>query len=288
MLLSEQPAAQAGPRRLAPGVPWLIGLTAVLVGTLALVVGEFGSPVATASSLPRPLTATPIDRPVDDVLAELQAAAAAQPSGVAADGSYRVMETFQGSVFVEGAPEVYPMQPEFVTRTRAADGSLRELRVAGSADGLDENEEVQVLPPGSIISDTTLREDAARTFLGDATPEELRSSVLDDYRSLATEHVLRWFGELPIAGVIGGPEQATAIGVLRSTQGVTLLGDVIDREGRDGIAIGMNAPMRGSWTMLIFDEGTGKLLSAETIDTNQPEGFPATSNDVIHYSIWRI
>ncbi|GAB3279117.1 hypothetical protein GCM10027589_05540 [Actinocorallia lasiicapitis] len=82
--------------------------------------------------------------------------------------------------------------------------------------------------------------------------------------------------------------QAALLKVLAAEEALVFQGDVTDRLGRRGIAIGVDSAFGGLPTRytLIFDSRTGALLAEEKALTGSPGSLGVAPGSLLSYSLW--
>nr|WP_281360953.1 CU044_5270 family protein [Schumannella luteola] len=287
------PRASHRPR---PAVYWIIGLAAALTIALVVTLTNLGQPVPASLAAPPRLKATPIAEGSDATLARLIAAARSQPDTTAEQDFDIRIEGWYSNVTVTEKETAWVVQPQEVTLRRYADGSGRVETHAGPVRWGAEPPDLSAAP-GSLISrddypageypmlyptppPTTGAELRAyiEAILSGGTPDVTLTT--GDYFNEAESVRNEW--------VLSGARSAALLELIRSLDGVEMLGRVTDRLNRPGIAFQAKSGEKGSFrTILIFDETTGALLSSERVYIGGAKDVTYPSGSVVSYTAWK-
>lgn len=282
------------PRRsiLRPIVRW--GWT-VPVAAAAVVVALTVGPIAATPSYaatPPPLATQPLDDTIDEVVSEsldiLRAATATTPS--------RDAEVVRWSLREDGTddPVIVPEWQEWVWN---ADGTGYLSARAGAPYSVTDDGKI-VAPVGNAPDEGDPIKPATSSqsdfgFFPDAPPEDARE--MRDYLT-ANAHLpkdpdaLAWWGAISLLRdewTLTADQQATALEILTDTGGLSLLGTVEDRFGRDGIALSVTSANRDQFgATIVLDQASRQIIAADIIYNGGNNRLDLDAGSVIEYSAW--
>lgn len=287
------PAAPPVPRQaVAVRRPGRLGLAVALatVLVLALSVAVLGRelgldrPAGGAfAATPAPLRYTPAGEDAAAALRRVADRTAALPD-TTGDGRYALVETrsWDLSTLVDGDRRVTSAVVESRTSTWIADdGSGRRARMyqvpgerphvddtTSSAGGLSLMWPLRSLP----ADDAALARELERGHPVENGPAERLVAIGDAYRQMPLPPAVR----------------AAVLRYLATTPGLMLTGRVVDRAGREGLAVSVDSDHSGLPTRytLIFDPADGRLLGSEDTLTTTAGKLGVRVPSVIAYTVF--
>lgn len=291
---SSRPARRPSP---ASGRPWkrfaLPAFATAAAATAIAVVLPLLAPTAATAFTPPPLAYSPIEQSVSEVIADARAELLARTDGV----SSRTVETV--GWYVELEPEESDdvvIMPQRIERTWNEDLSGRQIITAGKPYWADPNStapiSADVPVEGTVISEMEFgpgeffapiveppsdQPDELRAVLsrlGMAHDGEDAASLIDGVESLMS----LWS--------LGDAQHAALLSLLGESDGLKVLGETIDREGRDAIALGAESlDYAGTSRTLLISAETGRIIGIERARiTPLP---PLAAGDVLSYTLWK-
>jgi hypothetical protein len=248
---------------------WALSAAAALVVASVITIASLTVSPPAGVAAPPDLDPVPIDSTLSEVLAEMSANARQLP-GDTSLGHIVESEAWYSDITIGEESTTYFVQPQLVHLEWNADYSGFVETRAGEVRWGDPVDTDGMAEPGELLSrydypepgtfpmgfpqpppDTAdaFRDYIRATYTGfdDATPAASYFAALEDIR-----------GTWPLTG----PQAAGALDFIGTLPDVELLGEVVDRLGRTGIAVATETETHR--LVLVFDRSTGLLLSAET------------------------
>ena len=283
----------APPRRriLRPIFRW--GWT-VPVAAAAVVVALTVGPIAATPSYavtPPPLAIQPLDDSIDVVSESrdiLTAATATTPS--------RDAEVVRWSLREDGAddPVIVPEWQEWVWN---ADGTgYLSARAGAPYSVTDDGRIVEPVGDAPDEGDPIERATSSKSdfgFFPDEPPADARE--MRDYLA-AQAHLpndadaLAWWGAISLLRdewTLTADQQAAALEILADTGGLSVLGTVEDRFGRDGIALSVTSANRDQFgATIVLDQASRQIIAADIIYNGGSKRLDLDAGSVIEYSAW--
>lgn len=271
---------------------WMVPAAAAAV-VVALMVGPIAATPSYAAT-PPPLMTQPLNESIDDVVSEslgvLRGATATTPS--------RDAEVVRWSLREDGKnnPVIVPESQEWVWN---ADGTGYLSARAGAPYSVTDEGKI-VAPVGEAPDEGDPIKPAATSssqsdfgFFPDEPPADARG--LRDYLT-ANAHLpndpdaLAWWGAISLLRdewTLTADQQAAALEILADTGGLSVLGTVEDRFGRDGIALSVTSANRGQFgATIVLDEVSRQIIAADIIYNGGNSRLDLDSGSVIEYSAW--
>jgi hypothetical protein len=281
---ARRPVAARRPGRLGLAV----ALATVLVVALSIaVLGRtpgLDRPAGGAyAATPAPLQYTPAGEDAAAALRRIAARTASLPD-TTGDGRYALVETRSWDLFtlVDGDERVTSAVVESRASTWTADdGSGRTARmyqVPGDRPHVDDRTmsagELSLMWPLRSLpaDDAALARELERGHPVENGPAERLVAIADAYRQMPLPPDVR----------------AAVLRYLATTPGLTLTGRVVDRAGRDGLAVSVDSDYSGLPTRytLIFDPDDGRLLGSEDMLTTTAGKLGVPVPSVIAYTVF--
>ncbi|AYF97202.1 hypothetical protein D7I47_02350 [Protaetiibacter intestinalis] len=248
---------------------WRVPALAVsgLAGALAILftaVSVFHAPQASMAAPPA-LEFAATEESVGHLMSRLSSAAESLP-GASGSAERIDYEAWYSEVIVDEDHAVHYVQPYTVSRVRNADFSGSQTTWAGDIRWGTVPADDDADEPGTLLEELTFN--AGEFPLVYTTPPPRSASSLRDYfqavlgDSPSTGDYFRAIHDLSLEWVLDGPQMAAVYELVAELPDVTVAGTTTDRLGRAGVGI-ETATRVGFRDVLIFDENTGGLLSAE-------------------------
>lgn len=287
--------------RSAPPVPLRPQRVGVIVSTVAAAITLLLSVATLVALQPRPAAAfsppllevQPTEGNATAVLGTLSMIAR---SGTI-DSATRVeieVETWSMDIMIEPNEQTTFVQPREIVRTRDADLAGEVVVSAGSVRWGSVPPDMTPPPPGEELERHSYEagsypllfptpppsdEPTLRTYLSTSLGLTADSAAGDYFRAVQD---LR--NEWPLSG----PQCAAVLDLLADLRDVELLGEVIDRLDRPGLAFSTSTRMGGAFEdVLIFSPDTGCLLSAEVIYVGGLDDVALAERTVTNYTAWK-
>lgn len=269
---------------------WTVPVAAAAV-VVALTVGPIAAAPSYAAT-PPPLATQPLDDTIDDVVSEslgiLRAATATTPS--------RDAEVVRWSLREDGAddPVIVPEWQEWVWN---ADGTGYLSATAGAPYSVTDDGKI-VEPVGDAPDEGDPIERATSSqsdfgFFPDEPPADARElrDYLTAHAHLPTDaDALAWWGAISLLRdewTLTANQQAAALEILAATGGLSVLGTVEDRFGRDGIALSVTSTSRDQFgATIVLDEVSRQIIAADIIYKGGSNRLDLDTGSVIEYSAW--
>ncbi|MCK6065727.1 MULTISPECIES: hypothetical protein [Microbacterium] len=269
---------------------WTVPVAAAVV-VVALTVGPIAATPSYAAT-PPPLTIQPLDDTIDDVLSEsldiLRAATATRPS--------RDAEVVRWSLREDGTddPVIVPEWQEWVWN---ADGTGYLSARAGAPYSVTTDGKI-VEPVGDAPDEGDPIETARSSpsdfgFFPDEPPANARE--MRDYLTVQAHlpndaDALAWWGAISLLRdewTLTADQQAAALEILAATGGLSVLGTVEDRFGRDGIALSVTSANRDQFgATVVLDEASRQIIAADITYNGGSNRLDLDTGSVIEYSAW--
>lgn len=269
---------------------WAVPVAAAAV-VVALTVGPIAATPSYAAT-PPPLATQPLDNSIDDVVSEslgiLRAATATTPS--------RDAEVVRWSFREDGAddPVIVPEWQEWVWN---ADGTGYLSARAGAPYSVTDDGKI-VEPVGDAPDEGDPIEPARSSqsdfgFFPDEPPADARE--MRDYLTVHAHlpkdpDALAWWGAISLLRdewTLTADQQAAALEILAATGGLSVLGTVEDRFGRDGIALSVTSANRDQFgATIVLDEASRQIIAADIIYNGGSNRLDLDPGSVIEYSAW--
>lgn len=296
-LLSTKPNAEIVP--VLPGRSdarkWITAIVAILILASVFFAGNvIPRPGASAATLP-PLTSSPIDGTLEDVLERLSVAAQNTQNKPASHQRSVVYETWSADIAVgDGRSVEVFIQPQEIKRTWSDDLSGRIQTRAGAVRWGEQTDSAPASKPGTILDDSTFGP-GEYPALFPATPPtsagEMRT-YLSSVLGLTDESTAgEWFKaiqDLRSDWPLSGAQTSPLVQIIKTLPDVVVSGTVVDRIGRTGIALETETRADGRFKdILVFDGTTGLLLSAEDVYLGGLEDTNLPAMTVLSYIAWK-
>lgn len=200
-----------------------------------------------------------------------------------------IFYTWSEATFVDaqGAIVSQNVEPSMRTIVFHADGSEQQTTVAGQP--FPGQEHAGLREPGTVLLDEHLApEETLSGILAEPIPSEASQlatwieETLDINPKDANAVTREITGVLASANVTPGGQEAAVLEYLSQLPAVSLLGEVQDRNGRDGVAFATESDLNSDYHVLIVNPDSGQTLGTETIHA------PANGSDptVTYYASW--
>jgi hypothetical protein len=290
LILSEDgPTVESTPRRARHWWPLWVPAAAALLALLTVVLLPH-PPTAVAS--PPLLRPAPLNESLQQVVTQLSQKARAEVAPQLGSVSY---DAWSASVEVDADhPKVF-VQPTLIERRFSVeDGSGSVRMTAGEIAYGSPTDASPATPAGTVLEEyeygpgeypllyqEPLPDDAVEVpaYFERAVGQPLDSTAGDYFKlvqDFGTEHI------------VAGPDAATLLTFLAQLDDVTVLGDVADRLGRDGVALSTSTRADGAFQdILIFSRDDGRLLTAEEVYLGGLDGLDIDYPTVFNYISWR-
>lgn len=269
---------------------WTVPVAAAAV-VVALTIGPIAATPSYAAT-PPPLATRPLDDTIDDVISEsldiLRAATATTPS--------RDAEVVRWSLREDGAddPVIVPEWQEWVWN---ADGTGYLSARAGAPYSVTDDGKI-VEPVGDSPDEGDPIERATSSqrdfgFFPDEPPVDARE--MRDYLTVHAHlpddaDALALWGAISLLRdewTITADQQAAALEILAAAGGLSLLGTVEDRFGRDGIALSVTSTSRHQFgATIVLEEASRQIIAADIIYKGGSDRLDLDTGSVIEYSAW--
>lgn len=282
-------ARSSRPLRIALRTAWLAPALAVVV-TLVLTMGPLTAAPAYAVT-PPVLVARPIAQSVDEVLTSSISALQAAPARSATRDALVVRWAFRDDGKAD--PVIVPEWQEWVWDTNGA-GHLESR--SGSPYSVTKDGAI-VPPAGEAPKEGTALpgtgHHSSNLFFAEppSDAEGLRTYIANRVGLPSGSDALAIWGAVSAirdSWVLTPQQQAAALELLRDAPGVSVLGAVTDRLGRDGIALQIASPTRPQFTAtLVLDASTHEIVAADTIyHGGSTLKLKIPSGSVVEYKAW--
>lgn len=262
----------------------------VLISILATAITTFAFPQPVHAATPPLLKITTVDGDLSEHLEELGSLARSLPTPPKQQ-LIRVVN-WALSIHDDGGDVSSEVKPRRYLITRNPDGSIAiEFRE------FDTNEEPVVLTENYAVllqgTQTAIEHFSATDtlFRGDLPSDVngIRSYLAQAFTTGSVPSTYDYFTlivDLNMEMQLSGSQQSALLDFLSNQPGVTLVGTVVDRLGREGIVLTHNgASSYDTFQYLVFSTKTGELIAAETIYIGEKRtDIPSPS--VISYYIW--
>ncbi len=273
-----------------------VGLLTVLTAVTMTQLGPTGaSPASAAPATPRLLAYTAVPTTAAASLQDLATSVRALPTPDLARGDITYTKTsgWYLNTRIDGELVTSVVLPEVRETWRRSDGSGR-IRVAPGTPSFPSPQAEREWATDA----PSLRTRDERVGAGELAlmyPESLPSDLLGLQSALAVGHPVENGPDETLVAVadlyreqLPGPGvRASILDIVASLPGLELLGETVDREGRPGIAVGIESTGSGLPTMhtLIFDPLDGRLLSEEQVLTRTAGALGVPVPSVISYTL---
>jgi hypothetical protein len=273
----------------------LTGMVAALVLGTLLVAGNVAFRPAAGLALVPLLNETPIDGSSRDILEQLIVSARQSAGAGVPPKRGAANETWAASNIVTDEPEAEVfVQPQEVEREWTADLSGRIVARAGEVKWGSETTDHPAEKPGTVLSDGRYEPGQYPAVFSETPPEsaaELRG-YLASHLGLGSETTSgEWFKaiqDLRVDWTLTGEQNAAILEIIRDLPDVTVAGSVRDRLGREGIAVQTETRADGHFRdVLVFEAGTGVLISAEDIYLGALDEVSLPAMTVLNYTAWK-
>ena len=271
---------------------WAIPALAVLVAVPVI----FGTLPATPSYAQTPpvLTAVPLGASVHDVLSGSTRILRTQPEST----PVRNGQVVRWKLREDGRDDPV-IVPEWQTWVWNEDGT-GYLRATAGAPYSVTNDGRIVPPVGDAPAEGTPLErprwgtpGSDLGYFPDAPPSDakkLREYLHSHIRLPQNADALTYWGAIGTLldeWTLSPEQQAAAIELLQNTGGVSILGTVTDRLGRNGIALSIRSEARPQFgATIVLDSESRRIIASDTIYLGGIERLDVPDGSVIEYSAW--
>jgi hypothetical protein len=239
---------------------------------------------------PPPLEAQPTSESLADTMTHLSLQARSIASSDPGTVQY---EAWFSTVVIDQSTTSHFVQPVEITQDRRDDFSGTLVTRAGSVRWGTPSKDNPAQEPGALIEES--RFSAAEFPVIYRTSPPVHSSDYSKYFTSAgwdpastTGEQFKAVEELAKEWALDGAQTSALIDYVATLPNLSVAGRVTDRLGREGIAIQTQTRLDGAFIdTLIFDQATGRLLSAEETYLGGVEGIDLPSPVVFSYIAWK-
>lgn len=269
-------------------------VSAVAVIVVVLVAVAAGTVLAPRAAIAAPplLEGTPVAESPDRVLERL--AMNARTASFAPPSTRITIETWSADLAVVGGHLSSFVQPREVMRSRTPELSGEIVVRAGAVKWGAVQSSEHPIAPGTELERSRYAAGGYPLLFPDAPPRDA-AQLPAYFAALAgvgpadeAGEYFRAVMDLRNEWGFNGMQTAAVLELIRTLTGVSVAGRVTDRLGRPGIAVTTETRSGGNFRdLLIFDENTGELLSAEQVYLGGDPTIDLDSPTVLDYIAWK-
>lgn len=283
------------PRRratLRPALRWALAVpTLAVVAALSLTIGNLTATPSYAAT-PPPLVAEPLRESIDQVIETSLQTLRAEPQTTAT----RDAEVVRWELRDDGGddPVIVPEWQEWVWDD---DGTGHLTATAGAPYSVTEDGQI-VAPVGEAPTEGARIEPGSSQptrygYFPEEPPSEaaaLRDYLQNGTHLAADADTLAWWGAISALRdewTLTPAQQAAALQILDESGGLSVLGTVVDRFGREGIALSVTSRDREQFgATIVLDATSRQIIAADILYLGGIDRLDIEPDSVIQYSAW--
>lgn len=289
VMVSPSPRRRSAPRL---GLRWALAVPALAVAAvLSLTIGTLTAAPSYAAT-PPPLVAQPLTASIDQVIQASLQTLRAEPQAIA----MRDAQVVRWELRDDGGddPVIVPEWQEWVWNE---DGTGHLTATAGAPYSVTEDGQI-VAPVGEAPSEgakiSPVSDDPPRYgYFPEEPPQDvaaLRDYLRNAAHLAADADTLAWWGAISALRdewSLSPAQQAASLQILYESGGLSVLGDVVDRFGRAGIALSVTSSDREQFgATIVLDDASRQIIAADILYLGGIDRLDIEPDSVIQYSAW--